>query len=118
MNVTGFGRATIVTILLTAFCFLAVYASGVPATPRMMAPWSAFAFSIIGLTLWIAPHPRTEKLALHYLGAILVFSIGAILCAEHMTQASSTAFDRFLFPNLLSRNTALPGRPAPLAGFR
>ncbi len=118
MNIRSFGKATEAIIILTSLGFLVAFASGVPVTPRMMAPWSATAFLITGLTLWVASNPRIAGLGLHRLGAILVFSIGAIVCVEHLAHAGSTAFDELLFPSLLPRYTFLPGRPAPLAGFR
>jgi signal transduction histidine kinase len=118
MTIGSFGRASIAIIFLTAFAFLVAFSSGVQATPKLMAPWSALAFSIIGATLWMAANPRLERLPLHYLGAVVVFAIGAIVSAEHLTQVGSTAFDRLLFPSLLPRTGLLPGRPAPLAGFR
>jgi len=114
MSITSFGKATTVVIIVTAFGFLSAFACGVPATPNLMAPWSALAFLIIGCTLWSAP----SGTAPHRIGAILVFAIGAILSGEHLAHMSSTAFDRLLFPNLLPRTGLLPGRPAPLAGFR
>ena len=118
MNIGSFGKSTAAIIILTAFSFLAAFASGVPATPNLMAPWSALAFLIIGCTLWSTPGAQAEKLAPHRLGAILVFAIGAIVSGEHLLHMGSTAFDRLLFPNLLPRTGLLPGRPAPLAGFR
>ncbi len=117
MSIGLFGKQTAAIIVLTAVTFLAIFTFGVPATPNLMAPWSAMAFLIIGCTLWIANYPRGERLALHHAGAILVFTIGAIVSVEHMVHANSTGFDRFLFPHLLPR-TSLPGRPAQLAGFR
>jgi hypothetical protein len=118
MNISAFGKATTAVIIVTAFGFLSAFACGVPATPNLMAPWSALAFLIIGCTLWSAAGPRGESLAPHRIGAILVFAIGAILSGEHLAHMSSTAFDRLLFPSLLPRTGLLPGRPAPLAGFR
>jgi len=118
MSISSFGKATVVIIILTAFSFLAVFLFGVSVTPKLMAPWSALAFSIVGLTLWIAPNSRVEGLALHRIGAILVFAIGAVFCGEHLANAPSTAFDRLIFPSLLPQNSLLPGRPAQLAGFR
>jgi signal transduction histidine kinase/ActR/RegA family two-component response regulator len=118
MTISSFGKATVTVIILTACTFLALFASGVRATPTLMAPWSALAFSIIGFTLWIAPNPRVERFAIHCIGAILVFALGAVVSAEHIQHAGSTAFDQFLFPTQLPRNSLLPGRPAPLAGFR
>jgi signal transduction histidine kinase len=118
MTIRVFGRATVAVTLLTAVGFLIAYSFGVPATPKLMTPWSALAFSIIGFTLWLASNPRTEKYRLHYFGAILVFAIGAAFCIEHLVYADPTGFDRFLFPALLPNHSALPGRPAPIAGFR
>jgi signal transduction histidine kinase len=118
MKVSSLGKSTPAIVTLTAFAFLAAFASGVPATPNLMAPWSAFAFLIIGCTLWIAPSPRIDTFALRLIGAFAVFTIGAIVSAEHMAHVGSTAFDRLLFPNLLPSTVRLPGRPAPLAGFR
>ncbi|HEY1494439.1 MAG TPA: ATP-binding protein [Candidatus Solibacter sp.] len=118
MSLGLFGRLATVAIIVTALAFLAVFASGVPATPGLMAPWSALAFLIVGCTLWSGSVGGAEMLAPHRVGAILVFAIGAILSGEHLAHAGSTAFDRLLFPNLLPRNVVLPGRPAPLAGFR
>jgi signal transduction histidine kinase/CheY-like chemotaxis protein len=118
MNITSFGESTRVIIIVTAFAFLAAFSYGVPATPNLMAPWSSLAFLIIGCTLWSASSPRVEMFALHFAGAILVFSIGAVFSGEHLVHADSTAFDRLLFPNLLPRTGLHPGRPAPLAGFR
>ncbi len=118
MSIGLFGKQTSAIIVLTAATFLAIFTFGVPATPNLMAPWSAMAFLIIGCTLWIANYPRGERLALHHAGALLVFAIGAIVSAEHILHTGSTPFDRFLFPHLLPRTGLLPGRPAPLAGFR
>src|SRR5260370_19720425 len=118
MNISTFGKSTPAVIILTAFTFLTVFACGVPATPNLMAPWSALAFFIIGCALWSASSPRVESLAPHRIGAILVFTIGAVVSGEHLLNAGSTAFDRLLFPNLLPRTAPLPGRPAQLAGFR
>ena len=109
MNIRSFGKATEAIIILTSLGFLVAFASGVPVTPRMMAPWSATAFLITGLTLWVASNPRIAGLGLFRLGAILVFSIGAIVCVEHLAHAGSTAFDELLFPSLLPRYTFLPG---------
>jgi signal transduction histidine kinase/ActR/RegA family two-component response regulator len=117
MNISLFGRLTTAIIIVTALAFLGVFAKGVPATPNLMAPWSALAFLIVGCTLWSASIARADMLAPHRVGALLVFAIGAILSGEHLAQAGSTAFDRLLFPNLLPQNV-MPGRPAPLAGFR
>jgi signal transduction histidine kinase/CheY-like chemotaxis protein len=118
ISISAFGKATQVIIILTAFAFLAAFTGGAPATPRMMAPWSSLSFFIIGFTLWMAREPRLDRLGLFRIGAILVFAIGAIVSVEHLTHEASTAFDRLLFPHLLPRNAALPGRPAELAGFR
>src|SRR5215475_2952004 len=118
MTVNSFGKATVAIVILTAFAFLTAFMCGVPATPKLMAPWSVLAFSIIGTTLWMAPNPNVDRLSLHCLGAILVLAVGGIVSAEHLAHAGSTAFDRLLFPNLLPRNVLFPGRPAPLAGFR
>src|SRR4051812_26158585 len=111
MNIRSFSKATVAIIILTAVGFLAVFAFGVQVTPKLMAPWSALAFLIVGATLWIAPNPRVGSLGLHRIGAILVFAIGAILCGEHLAGSGSTAFDRLLFPSLLPQ-TNFPGRPA------
>jgi signal transduction histidine kinase/CheY-like chemotaxis protein len=116
MSIRLFGKTTAAIIILTALAFLAVYASGVPATPNLMAPWSTVAFFVIGCSLWIAP--RIESSVPHQIGAILVFSLGAIVCGEHLVHAGSTAFDRLIFPSLLPRTGSLPGRPAQLAGIR
>ncbi len=118
MNISTFGKSTPAIIILTAFTFLTVFACGVPATPTLMAPWSALAFLIVGCALWSASSPRVESLAPLRIGAILVFTIGAIVSGEHLVHAGSTAFDRLLFPKLLPRTGSLPGRPAQLAGFR
>jgi signal transduction histidine kinase len=118
MNFSLFAKATVAIIILSAFAFLAIFACGVRVTPSLMAPWSALAFVFVGLTLWIAPNQRIESPALLRVGAILVFSIGGIVCGEHLAHLGSTAFDRLLFPGLLPRTVLLPGRPAPLAGFR
>ena len=118
MNVHSFGKATAAITLLTAFGFLAAFTFGVPATPGLMAPWSALAFLIIGSILWIGHNPHAERLELHRIGAILVFAIGAVVSGEHLLQVGSTAFDRLLFPRLLPQNIPLPGRPAELAGIR
>src|SRR6185369_16146463 len=118
MSITSFGKATTVVIIVTAFGFLSAFACGVPATPNLMAPWSTLALLIIGCTLWSASRESGGNLAPHRIGAILVFAIGAILSGEHLAHMGSTAFDRLLFPNLLPRTGLLPGRPAPLAGFR
>src|SRR5215467_7534051 len=115
MNISLFGKVTAAVIILTAFTFLAIFSAGVPATPKLMAPWSAVAFVIVGCTLWIASNPLAERFGLHRIGAILVFAIGAIVCVEHLIPLASTAFDRLLFPTLLPRNSLLPGRPAQLA---
>jgi signal transduction histidine kinase/CheY-like chemotaxis protein len=118
MNISTFGKSTPAIIILTAFTFLTVFACGVPATPNLMAPWSSLAFFIVGCALWSASSPRVEGLVPLRIGAILVFAIGAIVSGEHLFNAGSTAFDRLLFPNLLPSTVPLPGRPAPLAGFR
>ena len=118
MNTSSFGKATVIIIIVTAVAFLAAFSSGVPATQNLMAPWSALAFVIVGCTLWIGGGPRIAGPAWHRVGAILVFAIGAILCGEYLFHASSTAFDRLLFPTLLPRDIPLPGRPAQIAGFR
>src|SRR5258708_12239192 len=118
MNISTFGKSTPAIIIFTAFTFLTVFACGVPATPNLMAPWSALAFFIIGCVSWSASSPRVESLAPHRIGAILVFTIGAVVSGEHLLNAGSTAFDRLLFPKLLPRTGSLPGRPAQLAGFR
>jgi signal transduction histidine kinase/CheY-like chemotaxis protein len=118
MNISSFGKATEALVILTAFAFLTAFACGTPATPRMMAPWSSLSFLIVGFTLWIARDPRPGSFALYRIGAILVFSIGAIVSVEHLSHAGSTAFDRLLFPHLLPLKVTLPGRPAQLAGFR
>src|SRR5215471_3167746 len=118
VSIGTFAKATELIIIVTAFAFLAAFAGGTPATPRMMAPWSSLAFFIVGFTLWMAREPRFDRFGLFRLGAILVFAIGAIVSAEHLAHLGSTPFDRLLFPHLLPRNGALPGRPAELAGFR
>jgi signal transduction histidine kinase len=118
MNTNLFGKATAAIIILVAGAFLTAFACGVLATPQLMTPWSALVFSIVGLALWIAPDARAERFAPHRIGAILVFGFGAVVCVEHLLNAGSTSFDRLLFPTLLPRTEPLPGRPAPLAGFR
>ena len=117
MNIGLFGKVTTAIIILTASAFLAIFAAGVPATPNLMTPWSALAFLIVGCTLWSASD-RVEMTAPQRVGALLVFAIGAILSGEHLAHAGPTAFDRLLFPRLLPQAGLLPGRPAPLAGFR
>src|SRR5215468_10655804 len=117
MTVRWFGKATAIIIALTAFFFLSIFTYGVRVSPALMAPWSAVAFAIIGLTLWIEPSPLAQRFPLHTVAATLVFTIGAIVCAEHIWNVGSTQFDRLLFPGLLPQ-TPLPGRPAPLAGSR
>jgi signal transduction histidine kinase/CheY-like chemotaxis protein len=118
MSIRAFGKATEIIIILTAVGFLAAFASGTPATPRMMAPWSSLSFFVAGFTLWMAREPRIDRFGLYRIGAVLVFAVGAIVSAEHLAHMRSTAFDRLPFPHLLPTNTSLPGRPAQLAGFR
>src|SRR5262249_1730831 len=84
LNTNLFGKATAAIVILVSGAFLTAFAFGVPATPDLMAPWSAVAFSVIGLTLWIAPDPRAERFAFHRIAAILIFGIGAVVCGEHL----------------------------------
>jgi signal transduction histidine kinase len=118
MNTSSFGRATRAIIILAASAFLAAFSLGVPAKQNLMAPWSAVAFLVVGCALWLASNPRVGSSGPHRACAILVFTIGAIVSAEHITRAPATAFDELLFPSLLPHDTLLPGRPAELAGFR
>ena len=118
MNAASFGKATAAITLLTALGFLTAYACGVQVTPSLMAPWSAAAFAIAGFSLWIVPNPGIANRMLQSIGAAMVFTIGAIVCGEHLAHAPSTGFDRLLFPSLLPPAILLPGRPAQLAGIR
>jgi signal transduction histidine kinase/CheY-like chemotaxis protein len=118
MSVSWFGKATSVLIAATGLAFLSIFAYGVAATPALMTPWSALAFSIIGVSLWVAPSRFAHRFPVHVIAATLVFALGAIVCGEHLLDLGSTRFDRLLFPGLLSHNSPLPGRPAPLAGSR
>src|SRR5260370_36787013 len=105
MNISTFGKSTPAVIILTAFTFLTVFACGVPATPNLMAPWSALAFFIIGCALWSASSPRVESLAPHRIGAILVFTIGAAVSGEHLLNAGSTALHRQRFARRMPLTT-------------
>lgn len=120
MHVTigSFGKATLAVIVLTAAGFLTAFSVGVLASSDLMAPWSAAAFLIAGVALWIGSSSRIESSAPHQIGALLVFALGAVVSGEHLAHVGSTAFDRLLFPNLLPTGDVLPGRPAELAGFR
>src|SRR5262249_11199367 len=103
ISISAFAKATELIIILTSFAFLAAFAGGAPATPRMMAPWSSLSFFIVGFTLWMAREPRLDRFGLFRIGAIFVFAIGAIVSVEHLAHVGSTAFDRLLFPQLLPR---------------
>ena len=118
MTIGSFGKASVAVIVLTAAGFLTAYVFGVPASAALMTPWSAVAFLIVGVTLWSASSPSVQSAAPHRVGALLVFSIGAIITYEHLVHAGFTAFDRLLFLNLLPTDDLFPGRPAQLAGFR
>lgn len=116
MNVQLFRKSTAAIIVLTAIAFLGLFAAGRVASPSLMTPWSSLAYLTIGVALWIDSSNGDGS----YLraGALLAFGIGAIVCVEYLAGAGSTAFDRLIFPTHLPPGALLPGRPAPLAGFR
>ena len=116
MNIHSFGRATAAVIVVTTLAFLGLYSAGHVANPTLMTPWSSLAYLVIGCSLWI--DSLSENGGYLHSGALLAFAIGAIVCSEHLAGAGSTRFDRLIFPSHLPLNTLLPGRPAPIAGFR
>jgi PAS domain S-box-containing protein len=116
MNINSFGKATAAIIVLAALAFLGLFAAGHVASPSLMAPWSSLAYLAIGCSLWIAS--SSGKGAPLRAGALLAFTIGAVVCSEYLAGSGSTAFDRLLFPSHLPPNALLPGRPAPIAGLR
>ena len=116
MNIHSFGKATAAIIVLTALAFLGLFAAGHVASPTLMTPWSSLAYLAIGCSLWI--DSSSENGAQLRAGALLAFAIGAVVCSEYLAGAGSTAFDRLIFPSHLPPDALLPGRPAPIAGFR
>jgi PAS domain S-box-containing protein len=116
MNLHSFGKATSAIIVLAALAFLGLFAAGHVAAPNLMAPWSSLAYLTIGCSLWLGWSSQSaEPLRA---GALLTFAIGAVVSCEYLAGAGSTAFDRLIFPSHLPAEALLPGRPAPIAGFR
>src|SRR4051812_9726846 len=116
MNIHLFGKATAAVIALTALAFLGLFAAGHVASPTLMAPWSSLAYLVIGCALWI-DSSRTRGLPVR-VGGLLVFAIGAVVCGEYLVGVGRTAFDQLIFRSHLPATALLPGRPAPIAGFR
>src|SRR4051794_18637873 len=116
MNIHSFSKATAAIIVLTALAFLGLFAAGHIASPTLMTPWSSLAYLAIGYSLWV--DSTSEDGAPPRTGALLAFAIGAVVCSEYLAGASSTAFDRLIFPSHLPLDAFLPGRPAPIAGVR
>jgi hypothetical protein len=116
MNIQLFGKSTAAIIVLTALAFLGLFAAGHVASPSLMTPWSSLAYLAIGFSLWI--DSSSGNGAYLRAGALLAFAIGAVVCGEYLAGAGSTEFDRLIFPSHLPLGALLPGRPAPLAGFR
>ncbi|MEO8367956.1 MAG: ATP-binding protein [Candidatus Solibacter sp.] len=81
-----------------------------------MAPWSSLGYLVIGCSLWInaSSSSGTPVRA----GAVFAIALGAVVCGEYVAGLGSTGFDRLLFPSHLPSASLLPGRPAPIAGFR
>src|SRR6185369_16394685 len=97
MNTHSFGMATAAIIVLTALAFLGLFAAGHIASPTLMTPWSSVAYLAIGCSLWVGS--TSEHGAPLRAGALLAFAIGAVVCSEYLASASSTAFDRLIFPS-------------------
>src|SRR6185369_1772009 len=116
MNTHSFGMATAAIIVLTALAFLGFFAAGHVASPTLMSPWSSLAYLAIGCSLWLSS-TNGGGTGLRA-GALFAFAIGAVVCSEYLAGAGSTAFDRLIFPSHLPLDALLPGRPAPIAGFR
>ena len=116
MNIHSFGKATAAITVLTALAFLGLFAAGHVGNPTLMAPWSSLTYLAIGCSLWVGS--STENEAPLRAGALFAFAIGAVVCIEYLAGAGSSAFDRLIFPSHLPAGALLPGRPAPIAGFR
>jgi len=116
MNTHSFGMATAAIIVLTALAFLGLFAAGHVASPTLMTPWSSLAYLVIGCSLLI--DSSSGNGAPLRAGGLLAFAIGAVVCGEYLAGVGSTAFDRLIFPSHLPADALLPGRPAPIAGFR
>jgi signal transduction histidine kinase/FixJ family two-component response regulator len=116
MNIHLFGKATAGVIVLAALAFLGLFAAGHVASPTLMTPWSSLAYLAIGCSLWIDSSSKSG--APVRAGAVLVFVIGAVVCGEYLAGEGPTAFDQLIFRSHLPTAALLPGRPAPIAGFR
>ena len=117
MNANRFAGWSAAIVLAGAIFLIAPFVWGISPTGRpFLPPWSAVAFLLCGLSLWLHQRRSRSYRLLAAVSSFSVFLIGSVTWTEYLFN-TNPGVDRLLFPSLLLATAPHPGRPAPVTCF-